>query len=270
VNNSNDPIVITGSKRDDTTFYLDMFPAPMYEMDLVEENRQVSKSLSATWCRELYLGRTLNDKTLSFNEYDALMRAFVPPSTMDYLREFEKTDHYAYLAEAYRIIKERQEELKWKYGKHSSITIDNVVVQSGYVLLIKRKSHPGKDLWALPGGYLEEDEWTFEGALRELGEETKIDVPPRVLRNSLVFDGWFEAPDRSLINRVVTHAFYFKLPDYKIDGRVTLPKVKGSDDAKKARWFPISEALEMSEVLFDDHFDILEDFLNRPNARDQL
>lgn len=263
------PVYITGSKRDDTTFYLDMFPAPTYQLDLVEENRNVSKSLSATWCRELYLGRTLNGKELSSTEYDALIKAFVPAATVDFLDEFEKTEHFEYLQEAHRVLTQRRSEIIGKYGPMISVTIDNVVIQSGHVLLIRRRSHPGKGLWALPGGYLNSNEWTLQGALRELDEESKIDCPPAVLRNSVVFDAWFEHPDRSLISRVITHAFCFKLPDYKVNGRVTLPKVKGSDDADRARWFPLSEALAMSETLFDDHHSILEDFITRLSSTEK-
>ena len=42
-----------------------------------------------------------------------------------------------------------------------------------------------------------------------------------------------------------------------------LPTVRGSDDADKARWFPVAEALEMGPRLFEDHLHILEYFIGR-------
>jgi bifunctional NMN adenylyltransferase/nudix hydrolase len=39
----------------------------------------------------------------------------------------------------------------------------------------------------------------------------------------------------------------------------SLPKVKGADDAEKARWVPISEIAE--DKLFDDHYHIIQYFL---------
>ncbi|HMM25754.1 MAG TPA: bifunctional nicotinamide-nucleotide adenylyltransferase/Nudix hydroxylase, partial [Pseudoxanthomonas mexicana] len=42
-----------------------------------------------------------------------------------------------------------------------------------------------------------------------------------------------------------------------------LPDVRGGDDADKARWIPVSEALEMGPKLFEDHLHILEFFLGR-------
>jgi bifunctional NMN adenylyltransferase/nudix hydrolase len=269
VQGSDKVVWITGSKRDDTSFYLDMFPRPSFELDLAEENRRVSLHLSATWCREIYFGRTFNGQKLDERGYDILMRSFVPPTTIDFLDSFEKTDDFAKLIHEFEVTSERKAAAVTNYGERIDITIDNVVIQSGHVLLIRRRSAPGKGLWALPGGYLNPREWSFDGSLRELDEETKIDCPPAVLKNSLVFDHWFEHPDRSNINRVITHAFCFKLPDYKINGRVTLPKVTAEDDADRARWVPLAEALAMSEVLFDDHHDILEEFIGRLNNKGQ-
>ena len=38
---------------------------------------------------------------------------------------------------------------------------------------------------ALPGGYLDRHEWSIDGMLRELKEETKIKLPVDVLRGSI-------------------------------------------------------------------------------------
>jgi bifunctional NMN adenylyltransferase/nudix hydrolase len=38
-----------------------------------------------------------------------------------------------------------------------------------------------------------------------------------------------------------------------------IPKVKGSDDAEKARWVPIAEV--RSEECFEDHYEIIQNFL---------
>lgn len=51
-----------------------------------------------------------------------------------------------------------------------------VVTQSNKVLLVKRNSVRGYGQWALPGGFLEANESTQSGALRELREETGVDL----------------------------------------------------------------------------------------------
>jgi bifunctional NMN adenylyltransferase/nudix hydrolase len=89
--------------------------------------------------------------------------------------------------------------------------------------------------------------------LRELREETMIKVPAPVLKGSIVRSKVFDAIDRSPRGRIITHAFHIVLPDGE------LPRVKGSDDAEKARWVPIAEV--KSEDCFEDHYEILQHFV---------
>jgi len=96
-----------------------------------------------------------------------------------------------------------------------------------------------------------------DAALRELKEETGIKVPEKVLRGSIVSNRVFDAPDRSQRGRTITHAIHIALED----GEWNLPKVKGSDDAARAKWIPISRL--NSEEIFEDHFDIIQYFLGK-------
>lgn len=93
-----------------------------------------------------------------------------------------------------------------------------------------------------------------DGMIRELREETKIKVPDPVLRGSIVNVRTFDDPNRSTIGRVITQAFHIKLTD-----RIELPKIKGSDDAEKAKWVPISDLRE--DMMFDDHYHIIQYFI---------
>lgn len=129
-------------------------------------------------------------------------------------------------------------------------TVDTVVVQSGHVLLVKRAAYPGKGLWAMPGGYINPDESLTQSALRELREETKIGVDDWTLKECIKRSETFADPHRSARGRVITHAFLIRLPDRK-----TLPKVKGSDDAEKAKWVPLAEL--RADNMFEDHFHIV-------------
>ncbi|MGE5388412.1 MAG: NUDIX domain-containing protein, partial [Hyphomicrobiales bacterium] len=135
------------------------------------------------------------------------------------------------------------------------VTVDAAVAHSGHVLLVKRKAQPGKGLWALPGGFVGASETLFDACLRELREETRLKIPPPVLRGNLRGEKVFDHPDRSLRGRTITHAFYFDFPSGN------LPAVRGADDAARARWIPVSEVQSMRASLFEDHFFILEHFL---------
>lgn len=54
----------------------------------------------------------------------------------------------------------------------------SVLVQrkEGHVLLVERLNDPGKRKWAFPGGKVEYGETVEESAVREVKEETNIDV----------------------------------------------------------------------------------------------
>jgi bifunctional NMN adenylyltransferase/nudix hydrolase len=231
---------IIGHKKDDSSFYLDMFPQWGYEdVELVE-------FLSAVDIRDLYFKEEMN-----FN----FLKSVVPESTLSFLEHFSKTAEYEQIIRERKFIAEHNKQYAGlKYPPIFS-TADAVVMQSGHVLMIRRRAEPGKGLWALPGGYVnaKTDKSVEDAAIRELREETMIKVPAPVLRGSIVRSKVFDAIDRSPRGRIITHAFFIQLPDGE------LPKVKGNDDAEKARWVPIAEV--RSEECFEDHYEILQHFL---------
>jgi bifunctional NMN adenylyltransferase/nudix hydrolase len=235
-----DRVGIIGHKKDDSSFYLDMFPQWGYEdVELVE-------FLSAVDVRDLYFKWTFNSN---------FIKNVVPDSTYESLMAFRRTEEFAQIVREREFIAEHNKQYAGlKYPPIFS-TADAVVICSGHVLMIKRRAEPGKGLWALPGGYVNAntDKSVEDAAIRELREETQIKVPAPVLRGSIVRSRVFDAIGRSPRGRIITHAFHIQLPDGE------LPKVKGSDDAEKARWVPIAEVL--SEQCFEDHYEILQHFV---------
>lgn len=235
-----DKVGIIGHKKDPSSFYLDMFPQWGFEeVELLEP-------LDATDIRDLYFKRDVN---MNF------IRNVVPLTTFDFLNKFKETAEYE------QVIREREFVANYK-KQYASLpyppifsTADAVVICSGHVLMVKRRAEPGKGLWALPGGYVNAntDRTVEDAMLRELREETQIKVPAPVLRGSIVRSKVFDAIDRSPRGRIITHAFFVKLPDGE------LPKVKGADDAEKAKWVPIASV--KSEQCFEDHYEILQHFL---------
>ena len=110
------------------------------------------------------------------------------------------------------------------------LTTDSVIFYFGpegtEVLLIRRLSEPFKGQWALPGGFLEDDEPLEKGAARELEEETGIKI------DQLFQIAAFGDPERDPRGRSVTVAFYGTV--------ISKVEVLGSDDAAEAGWFPIA------------------------------
>jgi bifunctional NMN adenylyltransferase/nudix hydrolase len=183
------------------------------------------------------------------------LKGVVPESTLVYLDAFKDTDEYAQIIREREFIKEHNKQYAGLRYPPIFSTADAVVICSGHVLMIRRRAEPGRGLWALPGGYVNAntDKTVEDAAIRELREETQIRVPAPVLRGSIVRSRVFDAIGRSPRGRIITHAFYIQLPDGE------LPKVKGSDDAEKARWVPIAEV--QSEHCFEDHYEILQHFV---------
>ena len=113
------------------------------------------------------------------------------------------------------------------------------------VLLIKRRSEPFKDSWALPGGFLEDDEPLEDDALRELEEETGLKL------EGLQQIGAFGDPDRDPRGRTVTIAFWGTTDKRE--------EVQGSDDASEAAWHPVAD---LPRLAFD-HRKIIQAALRR-------
>jgi bifunctional NMN adenylyltransferase/nudix hydrolase len=227
---------VIGHKKDDSSFYLDMFP--QWEYVDVEE----IEPLSAVNIRDLYFKRDVN---MNF------IKNVVPQTTFDFLMTFKETPEYEQvIREREFLIEHNKQYASLKYPPIFS-TADSAVICSGHVLMIKRRAEPGKGLWALPGGYVNAntDKTVLDAAIRELREETGIKVPEPVLRGSIADNRVFDAVDRSPRGRIITHCFKIVLPDG------ALPKVKGSDDAEKARWVPIAEV--RSDECFEDHYDMV-------------
>ncbi|HEY8078118.1 MAG TPA: NUDIX domain-containing protein [Labilithrix sp.] len=103
------------------------------------------------------------------------------------------------------------------------------------VLLVKRKDDPYKGAWALPGGFVDENEPLDRAALRELQEETGVSG---VRLEQL---GAFGDPGRDPRGHTVTVAWVTFL--------VAEAAILAGDDAAEAQWHPFrSLALDGAPV----------------------
>ena len=132
----------------------------------------------------------------------------------------------------------------YKYPR-PAVTTDAVVFfenNDGWeVLLIRRKNNPFKEMWALPGGFVEMDETLEEGVVRELEEETGLTGIKLEQLHA------FSTVDRDPRGRTIGVAFW---------GFTTKENstVKGGDDASEAKWFSVNS---MPALAFD-HREIFE------------
>ena len=117
------------------------------------------------------------------------------------------------------------------------------------VLLIRRANDPYKGKWALPGGFVDEQEDLYDAALRELKEETNV---TNVYLEQLYT---FGQPGRDPRARVITVAYFALLSAEE----VAQQEVHGASDAGEARWWNI---YDLPDLAFD-HQEILDYALQR-------
>jgi len=122
---------------------------------------------------------------------------------------------------------------------HYPVSIDCVIF--GYdntqlqVALIERKKPPFVGHWALPGGFLVDDETVEQAALRELQEETGL--------HDIYLEQFhvFSKPDRDPRGHVITVGFFALIASDKIE-------LVATEDAAQAQWFP---AYKLPKLAFD-------------------
>ncbi|MBK8286557.1 MAG: bifunctional nicotinamide-nucleotide adenylyltransferase/Nudix hydroxylase [Ahniella sp.] len=239
---------LIGKQKDPSSYYLQEFP----QWRLLDV--QHTETLSATELRRYLFEAGM----VNVHGGLLMLRGNVPEPVFDMLEAFRKSSPaFAQLVAEYQFLEQYREAWAAAPYPPTFVTTDAVVVHSGHVLLVRRRAEPGKGLWALPGGFVGQHEGLLDACLRELREETRLKVPVPVLRGSLRNSHVFDHPERSARGRTITHAFHFDFPTGE------LPVVRGGDDADKARWIAVSEALEMGPQLFEDHLHILEYFLGR-------
>ena len=124
-----------------------------------------------------------------------------------------------------------------------SVTVDSVVFckfkNRFKIVLVKRKNDPFKDNWALPGGFVEQEEHLPDAAKRELKEETGLAVE----KNQQI--GTFGTPGRDPRGRTIS-VVYLSLIELE-------EKLTAADDAAEAAWFDIDNlpdlAFDHSEII---------------------
>ena len=262
---SSSNIFITGCKKeaDESTFYLNFFP--QWQQDFTTEFKYSQAGIPREY-REIDAVNnpvTVNSTEMR-NQFFSTKQVpeKLPEETKEFLQKFMHTKPIVFdtLIGEFNFVQRYRSQMNEQlpYNNIPFLTGDSLVVCAGHVLLVKRRTFPGKGLFALPGGFFDawQDKDQIQTALRELKEETKIDVPMKVLEGSIRSVTEFGDFNRSLRWRIITKCTYIQLNDQ------TLPKVKGSDDAEKAFWMPLGEIVQNRDKFFEDHYSICDQLLN--------
>ena len=120
-----------------------------------------------------------------------------------------------------------------------------ILRQNHGVLLVKRKFEPRAGQWSLPAGFMEYGETVEETAVRELKEETNLDV--RLTRLFGVYTGCDDPRNQAVL--------------IVYEGEIVGGELRPGDDASEVRYFPLGALPE--DIAFEAHRQVLEDLKKR-------
>lgn len=217
---------------------------------------------------------TLAVTSTKIREY--LLRGFrmsdislIPKETQEFLGRWVKDNpvEFKRLQEEYLYLNEYNNS--WKVAPYEVpfVTVDAVIFYQDSVLLIKRGGTPGKGQYALPGGFVNKYERLDAACTRELREETGIELIGRKMPDQIDYLGSnvFDAPNRSLRGRIITHAYCYQINDENI------AEITAGDDASEVFWYKITSNFVKDRYLFfGDHWEILLHFIENSLERDIL
>ena len=120
-----------------------------------------------------------------------------------------------------------------QYTKRPVVGVGAVILDDDRILLEKRKNMPSKGKWSIPGGLVELGERIEEAIIREVKEETGLEVyEPRLLD---VVD-YVSFGERGAV------MYHYVIVDYLV--AVKSGKPKAASDAEALKWVPFNEVEE--------------------------
>lgn len=247
-------ITLYGQNKDKTTYYLDSFK------NWARRDLGIIADIDATRIREEWFAKeqVLANSPIVLEHASPEMQQFLSkrpyhqPTQMDYAyykKEAERFKDYPF-----------PETL-------SFICVDAIIECAGHILTVTRASEkdPGYGCRALVGGFKERNLSLFDSVVAEIYQETNLRIPERTLRQSLRGQRTFDHPARNNGIPRVTHGFHFKI-EPREDGK--FPRAKGGDDAKASWlpnnglvWEPIGNILSAETIMYDDHMDMVDSFV---------
>ena len=143
-----------------------------------------------------------------------------------------------------------QDENAPKPNRPNSVGTVVLIEHDGKLLLEHRSD---SDVWAIIGGGLGTQETLAEGAVREVLEETGIQVDPE----ALIFFGIYDNPSRIAsypdgnIFRILTIVYRLRLSE--------MPVLRCSSESRELRFFSVEELVDVA--IARTHVPILKDYL---------
>lgn len=120
--------------------------------------------------------------------------------------------------------------MKRLYPDQPIVGVGAVIINNGKILLEKRKNDPGRGKWSVPGGLVELGERVEEAVIREVKEETGLDVekPEHI-----------DVVDNISFDEAGKIKYHFVIIDYLV--RLSGGALKAASDAEELEWVALDE-----------------------------
>ncbi len=123
--------------------------------------------------------------------------------------------------------------LRKLYPKKPVVGVGAIILDRDKILLEKRKNSPGKGKWTVPGGLVELGERIEQAVIREVKEETGLDVvEPRLV----------DVVNYVSLGEKGSVKYHFVIVDYLVN--VKGGKPRAASDADALKWVPFNEVEE--------------------------
>jgi mutator protein MutT len=116
------------------------------------------------------------------------------------------------------------------YANPCSATAAFIVNDNDEMLVVRRAKEPAKGTLDLPGGFVDMGETVEEGMIREIKEETGLDITN--------IQYLFSSPNVYVYSGMGVHTLDM---DYLARVHGSVPAIKAADDAAEALWIPIAQ-----------------------------
>lgn len=227
---ADEPVHLYGFEKDSSSYYLKIFNNCIYH--------------------ETNSGFDLNSTDIRVALYEDNLDSIVnlvPKESFVFLQNFRSSENYLYVLENYLFHKGHYAKIEKQGREYEEIfhCADALIVNEfGEVLLIQRVgiNDPGRDTFAMPGGYMNAKERnSYTAAKRECKEETGLSNIEGVYHHQQNGIG------RSLRGRIISDVYKFKVIKSEC-------KLKAGDDAKAVFWVN-PEFVRMNPHLFFEYHD---------------
>ena len=242
----NDSIALIGHDKDESSWYLQHFPK--WKTHEVENFDNINATDIRDWLLRSPDCHNWRDK--------------MPAVSEAILKVNSQKEWFKVLAREYEMVQDYEKSWEKSPYPPTLVTVDSIVEHNGHILLVTRGKGMGEGKFALPGGYITPNAFLVKDALRELREETNIDISDAQLLLHLYNAKVYDHPDRSVYKRTITHAHHFLLNSAEMCDIETIA-TKAADDAADAAWYSIHHIRHNFEpLMFDDHYYILKNIFD--------